>query len=555
MNKNKLKKIARRFILYPGLGLILLVSFAFTHDEYFEISKNIDIFITLFREVNTYYVDETKPGELMKTAIDGMLESLDPYTNYISESEIEDYRFQMTGQYGGIGAQIGIRDGFCIVTEPYEGYAAMKADLRPGDIILEIDGNEMKGKNTADVSKFLKGQAKTKVRLKIKREGEGELTKELEREEIHVKNVPYYGMVDEVTGYIKLRDFRNDAGDEVAKALQELKTKNTQMKQVILDLRGNPGGLLIEAINVVNVFTAKNQLVVKTKGKVKEWEKEYKTQGSPIDVEIPLVVLTNRGSASASEIVSGTIQDLDRGVIVGQRTFGKGLVQSTRPLTYGTQLKVTTAKYYTPTGRCIQALDYSHRNEDGSVGEIADSLKKEFRTLGGRKVFDGGGIAPDIKVDEQKPSNIALSLVNKYIIFDFANKYRREHATIPSAATFKLSEDDWQGFVKLASSKDYEYQTQSEKQLEEFRKKAEQEKYLDQVKTEYEALKKSLQRDKSSDITKQRAELTELIEREIIRRYYFEKGSFEATFEDDPDIKESLKVFADRERFKKLLRP
>ena len=364
MNKHK------KYIVIGALGLSSVFTFSFV-DNYFEMSKNLDIFTTLYKEVNTYYVDDIEPSKFMRTGIDAMLESLDPYTNYISEAETEDYRFQVTGQYGGIGATIGMRENEIMITEPYESFPAQKEDLRPGDILLEIDGKSMKGKTTSDVSKLLKGQPKTKVKLKIKREGTGELVKEITREEIHVKNVPYFGMINENIGYIKLTGFTNDAGKEVKDALTELK-KNDKLTSVILDVRGNPGGLLHESVNVVNVFVSKGQEVVSTKGKAKEWDKSYHTLGQVVDAEIPLVVLTSRSSASASEIVSGTIQDLDRGVIIGQRTFGKGLVQSTRPLTYNSQLKVTTAKYYIPSGRCIQALDYSHRNEDGSVGSVPD---------------------------------------------------------------------------------------------------------------------------------------------------------------------------------------
>ncbi|TAE90170.1 MAG: S41 family peptidase, partial [Bacteroidetes bacterium] len=415
----KFLRKTRWYTLLIALGLFGLFSFNNASTNYFEISKNLDIFATLFREVNTYYVDDVDAGKLMKKAIDEMLESLDPYTNYISEAEAEDFRFQMTGQYGGIGSLVGTKGDYIVITDPYEGYPAQKSDLRAGDVLLEIEGKSTKGKSTSDISKLLKGQPGTQVKLLIKREGEGELLKVVTREEIQLKNVPYYGMVSDNTGYIRLASFTQNAGKEVHDAMVELK-KNAALKHVILDVRGNPGGLLHESINIVNVFIPTGQEVVSTKGKVQEWDKSYKSLNQPVDVEIPLVVLTNRGSASASEIVSGSIQDLDRGVVIGQKTFGKGLVQSTRPLTYNSQLKVTTAKYYTPSGRCIQALDYSHRNPDGSVGNVPDSLKKVFKTKGGRKVLDGGGVDPDIATKQNNYSKITESLLTNYLIFDYA---------------------------------------------------------------------------------------------------------------------------------------
>jgi len=551
-------KLLHRFkkqLIYLGLAIVLVVPTAAVTDEYFEISKNLDIFVTLFKEVNTYYVDPTDPGKLMRKAIDEMLKTLDPYTDYISESEIEDYRFTITGAYGGIGSQIGIRDNEIIITDPYENSPAQKSDLRPGDVILEIDGINMLGKSTSDASKLLKGQPKTKLKIKIKREGEGEMLKEVEREEIKVKNVPYYGMINDKVGYIKLRDFRSDAGNDVAKALKELNEKNPSIKGVVLDLRGNPGGLLIEAVNVVNVFSPKNQLVVSTRGKVKEWEKEYRTMQGSIDENIQVVVLTNRGSASASEIVSGTIQDLDRGIVVGQRSFGKGLVQSTRELSYHTQLKVTTAKYYTPSGRCIQALDYTHRNEDGSVGEIADSLKKAFKTKNGRKVFDGGGITPDIKVDEVKYSAVTQSLMAKQLVFDFASKYHKEHKTIAEPKDFKITDKDFEDFVSSVSAKSYDYKTKTEKQLEELKKKAEEEKYFESIKEEYEKLKTELYNNKKSDVIKYKDEIKILIEREIVKRYYHERGIYENSWDDDPDILEAVKAISNDALFNKLLKP
>lgn len=550
--KTFLKRI-KWYYLVAVFGLLTLFAFNNSSTNYFEISKNLDIFATLYREVNAYYVDDVDAGKLMRKAIDEMLNSLDPYTNYISESEIEDFRFQMTGQYGGIGSQIGQKGEYIMITDPYEGYPAQKEDLRAGDLLIEVEGKSVKGKNSSDISKLLKGQPGTKVKLKIKREGEGELLKTLTREEIHVKNVPYSGMIDANTGYIRLQSFTNDAGKEVRDALVDLK-KNPGLKSVILDVRGNPGGLLHESVNIVNVFVPQGQEVVSTKGKIKESEKTYRTLNPAVDAEIPLVVLTNRSSASASEIVSGSIQDLDRGVIIGTRTFGKGLVQNTRPLSYGTQVKITTAKYYTPSGRCIQALDYSHRNEDGSVGAVPDSLKKEFKTKSGRKVFDGGGVDPDIEVKKKSYTKIAESLLTKQLIFDYATYYRAKHASIAPAKEFELSDADFADFKKYISSKEYDYVTQSEKALDDFKKKAEDEKYFDAVKEQYEALKQNLTHDKQADIDKNKEEISKLLEEEIARRYYYQKARYEASFKNDDDIQEALKLFADPARYQSLLK-
>ncbi len=520
-------------------------------DDYFEISKSIDIYTTLYKEVNTYYVDEVEPAKLMRKGIDAMLSSLDPYTNFISESEIEDYRFHITGQYGGIGSSIVKKGDYIAISEPYEGYAAQKNDLRAGDLLIEADGKSLKGLDVSGVSKFLKGQPDTEVKLVIERDGQ-RMTKTIKREEIHVKNVPYYGMINEHTGYIVLEEFRNDAGKEVADALKELK-KNAGLTSVILDLRGNPGGLLHEAVNIVNVFVPRDQLVVSTKGKVTDLNRDYKTINSPVDVEIPLVVLTNKGSASASEIVSGTIQDLDRGVVIGQRTYGKGLVQSTRMLTYGTQLKITTQKYYTPSGRCIQALDYSHRREDGSVPAMPDSLRNEFKTKIGRKVLDGAGIDPDIKTEATPYSKITQSLIRKLLIFDFANKYRNTHESIDKASTFALSEKDWNDFKAFLKDKDYGYQTETEKAMDALKEKAEKEEYYSGISNEFETLKKQLGHDKQADLEKNKDEILKVLEKEIAVRFYYQKANWEVGFNDDPEITAAISVLNDMARYKSLL--
>jgi carboxyl-terminal processing protease len=397
---------------------------------------------------------------------------------------------------------------------------------------------------------MLKGQDGTQVNIVINRNGK-EMPKTITREEIKIKNVPFAGLIDAQTGYIKLGGFTQEAGKEVREALIELKKKG--IKQVILDLRGNPGGLLNEAVNVVNVFVPSGQEVVSTKGKISEWNKTYNTPAGAADANIPVIVLVNRGSASASEIVSGTLQDLDRGVVIGQRSFGKGLVQSTRPLNYNTQIKITTAKYYTPSGRCIQALDYSHRNEDGSVGALPDSLRKAFKTKAGRTVYDGGGIDPDIKVSPKPYSPIALTLISKQVIFDFATQFRNTHENIGEARNFVLSKEDFEAFKKFVADKDIDYSTNTEKELEDLKKRAEEEKYFEAIKSAYDAMKQSLKRDKQADVEKNKEEIITLIEEEIVKRYYYQRGRTEASFNHDEDILEAMKLFADPNQFQKLL--
>ncbi len=543
MKRSLLKKATRIFAFVSVLSAGVF-SYSYT-DEFFEISRNMDIFATLFRELNIYYVDETKPGNLMKTGIDAMLESLDPYTNYIPESEVEDYRFMTTGQYGGIGALIGQKDDKVVITDPYEGFPAQKADLRAGDVLIKVDNKELAGLKYDEVSKLLKGQPGTPVKLTIERPGTSQLLeKEIMRDEIKINSVSYYGMLDDEIGYIKLTGFTDNAGHEVKEALLDLKAKHN-VKSLVFDLRGNPGGLLNEAVNITNIFIDKGTEVVTTKGKVKEWDKAYKALNSPIDTSIPLVVLVNSGSASASEIVSGSIQDLDRGIVIGQRTFGKGLVQTTRPLTYNAQLKVTTAKYYIPSGRCIQALDYSHRNDDGSVGKVPDSLITEFKTSKGRKVFDGGGVSPDLALEPQQLSNISRSLYSKQLIFDFATQYRLKHESIAPARTFEISEKDYQDFVAYIADKEYDYTTQSEKNLNDLMASAEKEKYFNAIKPEYEALKKKMIHDKQEDLVKYKDEISKLLTDEIVSRYYYQDGRIEASFNVDPEIIKAMEALKD----------
>ncbi len=546
---NKFKKIT----LALGIAIASFGSLAFV-DNYFEISKNLEIFTTTYKELNSNYVDDVDPAKLMRTGIEAMVESLDPYTNYISESEVEDYRFMTTGQYGGVGATIFQRDKNIYIREIYEGYAAQKAGLRAGDQLVEIDGKSLYGKTNAEVSKFLKGQAGTELTVLVKRDGEEKPFKvTVKRVDIQIENVPYYGMVNEDVGIIILQGFTQNASKEVTHALRELK-KNQNLKAVILDLRGNPGGLLHEAVNISNIFVNKGEFAVDTRGKNKEANKKYYTINDPIDANIPLAVLTSSSSASASEIVSGVIQDLDRGVIVGQRTFGKGLVQTTRPLSYNAQLKITTAKYYIPSGRCIQALDYSNRNEDGSVGKIPDSLIKEFKTKSGRKVYDGGGVAPDFAIEPSSYSIVTQTLLNKNIIFDYVGKYVNQHPTAPNLTTFSLSKADYNNFVEYVKTTDFDYKTKSEKMLDDYKEAAIKEKYYDAVKNDFEQLKSKLLHDKNADLLKFEPEIKEILEEEIIARYYYQKGRIQQSLKNDLEVKKAISVLNDKQLYTNTLK-
>lgn len=534
--------------------LLITGAIAFTNpsDRYFEIAKNLDIFATLFKEVNALYVDEVNPNQVIKTGIDAMLASLDPYTNYIPEDDIENFRTQSTGQYGGIGAVTTRIEGKIKVSMVMDGYSAQKNGLKIGDEVIKIDNIDIRNLSADETSELMKGQANTAVSLTVLRYGnEQPITLNFNREKVKISNVPYSGMVADHIGYIKLTEFTMQAGKEVENAVIDL--KNQGATKIVLDLRGNPGGLLLEAVNITNVFIPKGKEVVSTRGKIEENNTVYKTLNQPVDTEIPLAVLINSGSASASEIVAGTVQDYDRGIIVGNKSFGKGLVQITRPLSYNSQLKVTTAKYYTPSGRCIQALDYSHRNEDGSVGKVPDSLKNEFKTVNNRVVYDGGGIDPDIDIEAEDLSPIAYTLYTKGYIFDFATQYYYQHPEITSAKTFELSDADYESFKKWLQGKDYSYTTQVEKNFKQLSANAQEEKYYRDIQPQLEALKATLAQSKQNDLNDFKDQIKELLEEEIASRYYYESGEVEASFDEDRVLNEAIKALNDTERYKQIL--
>ena len=540
-------------LLLPFVFVASIISFAFT-DDLFEISKNLDIFSSMYRELNLYYVDETKPGQLMKTASDAMLQSLDPYTEYYTESDIEDYKIITTGQYGGIGASVREVADKVIIIEVYENSPAAKAGIRAGDVITEINGVVVKNKTSDEISKLMKGQAGSPVKLKLERSGETKtLDYNLVREEIRVKDVPYYGMLNAETGYIKLTGFTQDAAKEVKEALLKLKTENN-CKSLVLDLRENPGGLLHQAVDIVNFFVEKGIDVCITKGRVKEWEQTYKAVNNPLDLTMPIVVLVDRNSASASEVVSGSLQDLDRAVIIGQRTYGKGLVQQTKPLSYNTQLKLTVAKYYIPSGRCIQALDYTHRNEDGSVDHVSDSLITAFKTRNGRIVYDGAGILPDVQTEPQTLSDITFALVTKNFVFDYATMYLIKNPTLNvSAKEFKLSDTEYTDFVNFMQGKDYAYKTESEEAMAALQKSAEADKYFVDIKAEYEQLQKRLLDRKKDDLQKFKPEIKRMLEDEIASRYYFLRGRIEVSLKYDTDIIEAISILGNADKLKGFL--
>ena len=506
----------------------------------FEIAKSLDIYNSLLRELNLNYVDEINPGELNEAAIKAMLEGLDPYTVFIPESDIENAKFMTTGEYGGIGAVIQYDGEFTRISEPYYGWPAQKAGIIAGDVILEVNGVDCKNKNTQQVSEMLKGQPGTEVTLKLKRYGqEKPLEIKLKREKVKIDNIPYYIVFDNGVAYLSLSGFTRDAAKEMKEKLVEMK-KNHELKGFILDLRGNGGGLMNEAVDIVNLFIPKGKAVVSMKGKAATANSMHPTTNDPVDLDIPLAILVDGSSASASEIVAGAIQDYDRGVIIGQRTFGKGLVQNILPLSYNTQMKVTVAHYYIPSGRCIQEIDYSHKKDTAQMKK--DTLGKAFKTIHGRTVYEGHGITPDVKVNRAPYATVTAYLYAKNFIFDYANKFYSEHKSIDSADRFQIDEATYQDFMKFVKDKNFSYTAESEKAIEKLKKTAKDEGYLEKIKPQIDLLEKNLAAEKDKDLLSNRKDIEELLRSEIVSRYYYEKGRIVASLNDDPDLKRAFEI-------------
>lgn len=544
----------RKLLLYISLPVILICG-GFAGD-FFQYGKQLDIFASVYREVNAYYVDEVNPGELMKTAITGMLGDLDPYTNYYPESEIEDYRMKhVSTEYGGVGASSFMRGDSVMVYDVIEGLPAQVAGLRAGDVVLAVNGRSLSGLKPEEVDEMMKGQSGTVVRLKVGRYGEPlPLEFNLTRTEIKVKNVPYYTMLNDSTGYIKLDKFLQNCYDEMRTAFTELK-KNPGMKALVFDLRGNGGGLLEESVNILNLWIKKDILLVTQKGKISGSNNTYVTQYEPVDKDIRIVVLIDKNSASASEITAGNFQDIDRGVVVGQRSFGKGLVQQTRPLSYNAQMKVTVAKYYTASGRCVQTKIYTHEGgAENAVKLMPDSLIKPFKTTNGRTVYDGSAVYPDVFVPLKDTSSIGRMVYRNLIVFDYATRYRKNHATIPPVESFKLSDSDYQDFVSFAASRTADFKNESEEAFAELKDQVIKDKYYASISKELDVLGNKLKRDQKEDLLHFKDEIAPMLEQEIVRRYYYEKGTYHFMFQRDSVLLTGLNTVHNVPLYNSILR-
>ncbi len=552
-----MKTLKRLFEKTHRIVLILVLAstaFLFTgfSSPNFEVMKNLDIFTNLFRELYLKYVDEINASELIKTAIDEMLLTLDPYTNFIPESQLEDVRFMTTGQYGGIGALIATRDGSTIIVEPYKDFPAYNAGLLPGDKILQIDHKSVRGMGSDQVRELLIGQPSTTITLLIDREGEpNPLTKRVKREVVSIKNIPYHGMLNESIGYIKLTGFTQNAGSEVRDAFNSLRQNN--LKGLVLDLRGNGGGLLNEAVNIANLFVNKDQLIVSTRGRIPGNNTNHHTLNNPIDTEIPLVVLVDMASASASEIVAGSLQDLDRAVVIGHRTIGKGLVQNVVPVGFNNQLKLTVAKYYIPSGRCIQSIDYAQRREDGSATLIPDSLKIPYKTRNGRTVFDGGGIEPDVIIDPRNSAAISVALVRDFKILDFASEFARKNQSIQAPDAFVITDDIYSQFVQFLNKRNFSHQTPLDGMVARLVRVAGETNNLEALSAEVNALRQKIEDNKKNDVYTYREEISELLLGEIVKRYYHQEGHVISSLSNDQNVNKAIEILSNGRKYREIL--
>jgi carboxyl-terminal processing protease len=547
-----MKRNYKKWGVVAGMAILALCLWSF-NDDLFQIAKNLNVFASVYKEVNINYVDDINSSKMLKTGVDAMLDGLDPYTEFVPESEIEEYKLHyVSTQYGGIGAGIFAREGKIYISDVFEGFPAQKADIRAGDQLVKINNVDLTGKNNDQVSQLLKGSKGATIKLLIKRGDAQPVEKDLIRDEIKQPNVTYYGMVDGNMGYIKLDKFLENSSDEVTNALVNIKKNNPN--GIILDLRSNGGGILQEAVKIVNLFVPKNVGVVSQKGKIKEKNAAYVTQNTPLEPNLPLVVLVNGRSASASEIVAGSLQDLDRAVIIGQRSYGKGLVQQTFNLPYNSLVKITIAKYYIPSGRCVQALDYTHRKDDGSVVKVADSLMHEFKTKDGRSVYDGSGVFPDIPVKQERFANVTQTLVSKLLIFDYATLYRNTHDKISDPHDFHLSDAEYNDFVKYLSDKNYSYTTATEKLVNNLKNEATKEKQFSNIQAEYDALKAKMISSKKNDLQQNKDEIKQVLENEIASRYYYEKGRYETNFKYDKELAQSIKTMQNKSQVAAILK-
>lgn len=542
------------FLVLVALGGIVFWSFQSADERNFKIAKNLDIFNSIVKELDMFYVDTLDADKTIRNGIDAMLYSLDPYTEYFPEDDQSELEQMLKGSYGGIGSVITWNEKLkrSMIAEPYEHMPAAEVGLKAGDVLMEIDGKDLMGKNNQEVSEMLRGQVGTSFKLTVQRPGTKKpLEFDIVRRSIQLPFIPYYGKLDHQIGYINLSTFSGNPSKEFKQAFLDLKKQG--ITSLVIDLRNNGGGLLDESIEIANFFVPRGKTLVTTKGRIAQASNTYKTLREPLDVDIPLVVLVNGSTASSSEILAGSLQDLDRAVIIGTRTFGKGLVQTTRPLPYGATMKLTTSKYYIPSGRCVQAIDYKHRNEDGSVGRIPDSLTTVFHTAAGREVRDGGGVTPDIAVEPEKLPNILFYLVNDNLVFDYATQYCLKHSSIASPEKFEVTDADYQEFKEMVKKADFKYDQQTEKILKNLKEMAEFEGYLDDASEEFKALEGKLQHNLDRDLDYFSRQIKEMIAQEIVKRYYYQRGSIIQQLKEDKDLKEAVKVLTDANRYKKIL--